>query len=110
MEAENNNNRDSAAAADAEVGVAGGAEQLQIDNEGNEGGGGSREEPLVEPVFYHQQALVGNLCSAFFCLMLCVKIVFFGAFALDNPDREAWYGIDLVSGEPKLYESDSGAS
>ena len=54
--------------------------------------------------------IIANVCGGLFCIAGIVKVVFFALYAFDNPDREAWYGLDLQTGQPKLFESENGAS
>ena len=56
------------------------------------------------------QIIISNMCFILFCMAGIAKVVFFGIYAFDNPDSEAWYGTDLTTGEPKLFESENGAS
>ena len=54
--------------------------------------------------------IIANACGFLCCIAGIVKVVFFALYAFDNPDREAWYGLDLQTGQPKLFESENGAS
>ena len=54
--------------------------------------------------------IIANVCSCLSCLVSVLMIVFFYIYAIDNPDRQAWYGFDLVTGNQKLFESENSAS
>ena len=46
---------------------------------------------------------IGCLCTLGCCAAQVTLIVYLGIFAYNNPDKEAWYGVD-ANGDGKLFE------
>ena len=52
---------------------------------------------------------IGCLCTLGCCAAQVTLIVYLGIFAFNNPDKEAWYGVDS-NGDGKLFEQESDAT
>jgi len=52
---------------------------------------------------------IGCLCSLGCCAAQVTFIVYLGIFAFNNPDKEAWYGIN-ATGQANLFAAESDAT